>query len=417
MGWSSDGDPRLLAAMQYLCSKMMNRNELQLIQDETHIATKLRNRLLNELIEMTMGMYKVSLGHLKELVKKVHKSVHGLTMSDINPIDRQNFRSFEKIVEDRVLESLQKYVKGSEATIQYLKLCKEITSSFLDHSLEPNDRIFRMHHALYFLRIWKKNIILSRGKTLAKNFITTNAYTCIEINAKCMINLIQKFRDENTPELFLPTIFDSQTCEKTFRLLRSMGTINFTRINFSIYDLLHMIGRVEVQNSIAYVKLADKNVSFPPSHKRAEKTQIYALPTDEEIDSTLQRAKQSAIEDAHRFGLTTENIDIDSYKFVSGVETSEDEIEDITEDDFTNNDIELNDPDNDFTIYEDDEQTDVESLDEKSPFTIVTDEDGKESIVKKSCLVWMLTEPSVGLSKDRLRRVQVTKKRKHDQVQ
>lgn len=178
-----------------------------------------------------------------------------------------------------------------------------------------------------------------------------------------------------------------------------------------------MIGRVEVQNSIAYVKLADKNVSFPPSHKRAEKTQIYALPTDEEIDSTLQRAKQSAIEDAHRFGLTTENIDIDSYKFVSGVETSEDEIEDITEDDFTNNDIELNDPDNDFTIYEDDEQTDVESLDEKSPFTIVTDEDGKGSIVKKSCLVWMLTEPSVGLSKDRLRRVQVTKKRKHDQVQ
>lgn len=59
---------------------------------------------------------------------------------------------------------------------------------------------------------------------------------------------------------------------------------------------------------------------------------------------------------------------------------------------------------------------DIFLSDEKSPFTIVMDEDGKESIVKKSCLVWMLTEPSVGLSKDRLRRVQVTKKRKHDQV-
>lgn len=85
VGWSSDGDPRLLAAM---CYEISLNSLLQFIQDIIHIATKLRNRLLNELCEMMMGSSKVSLTYLKELVKNVHKSVHGLTMSDVPRTDK-----------------------------------------------------------------------------------------------------------------------------------------------------------------------------------------------------------------------------------------------------------------------------------------------------------------------------------------
>lgn len=308
-----------------------SRNEIEFVQDMTHVGTKLRNRLLNCHIEMIMGTSKVSVAHLKDVVKNVHKSVHGLTMSDVNPTDRQNFRSFQKIVDERVLESLQQNVRGSEATIQYLKLCSNVTSSFLDYELTPVDRIYRMYQAVYFLRIWRNHIKRSRFHTLGQNFITYNAYTCIEINARSLMKLIKKFRDDNMSELFLPTIFDSQTCEKTFRQLRSMGTVNFTPINFSTYDLLHMIGRIKVQNNIAYFELSDENVSFPVSHKRSQKTKVYSMPTDIEIDATLEKAKLKAIEEATAFKMIPE--DFDSYEIPSRLLIEGDET-DETDDDF-----------------------------------------------------------------------------------
>lgn len=46
-----------------------------------------------------------------------------------------------------------------------------------------------------------------------------------------------------------------------------------------------MIRRVEMQNEIAYIKLADHKVHFP--HKRAGKAIIFHLPSDDEIDATI----------------------------------------------------------------------------------------------------------------------------------
>lgn len=45
---------------------------------------------------------------------------------------------------------------------------------------------------------------------------------------------------------------------------------------------------------------------------------------------------------------------------------------------------------------------------ENSPFTTVIDENGMELVVRKSTLVWMLSERGAAISKDRLRRVQVS---------
>lgn len=45
-------------------------------------------------------------------------------------------------------------------------------------------------------------------------------------------------------------------------------------------------------------------------------------------------------------------------------------------------------------------------LDEKSPFVKVTDKSGKEMVVRKSSVCWLLSQDKFKLSSDRLQRVQ-----------
>lgn len=132
------------------------------IQDTEHIKTKMRNRLVNKCLKLMMGSYTVTAEHLKTLIRNEQKSAHGLNMSDASPVDRQNVASAERIMEERVIAALRRCVKGSEGTIKYLKICHDVTSSFLDHKIEPLERVFRMFRAVYFLRIWRNFIKESR---------------------------------------------------------------------------------------------------------------------------------------------------------------------------------------------------------------------------------------------------------------
>ena len=58
---------------------------------------------------------------------------------------------------------------------------------------------------------------------------------CIEINAHALINLVILLRDvHNKDKIFLTWLLGSQTCEKQFRLARSMTTTFSTIVYFSI---------------------------------------------------------------------------------------------------------------------------------------------------------------------------------------
>lgn len=388
IGWASDGDPRLLSAMCYQIVKQPT-NCIEYVQDMTHIATKLRNRLIN-MKTMNMGNRSVSINHLYQLLTNVQKSVHGLTKTDICPTDRQNFESFLKITNHRVIDALKKYIPNSEATAIYLQMCSDVTSSYLDYDITPLERIFRIHRWIFFLRIWKNYIKNSQYHNLQENFLTSNTYTGIEINGKSVLSLVDKFRRNETPHFFLLPVFDSQTCEKTFRQLRSMGTVNFTKINFSLYEIMHMVGRIELQNEIAYFKLPQKDVKFPTDHKRRQHTTLFDLPSNLDVASSLEDAKKAAIADAISLGMPPENFD--EYEFQSRVN------------------FETIESDRD-TLF-DEEVEEIENADddsnEHSPFTTVIDENGSEMVIRKSTLIWMLSEPSKAISKDRLRRVQVS---------
>lgn len=210
---------------------MIKPDGIPVTQDTIHLGGKLRNRMLNS--DMPIGNYTVSIDHLKSLMINVQKSVHGLIQNDICPEDRMNFPSFLKITHDRVITALEEHVAESNGTIQYLKMCKYVTSSFLEFDVKPLERIFAMFRGVFFFRICRQNVMSSDSLKLEFDFITSNASACIEINAKNLIFFLKKFRDQNTPELFLPPLLDSQACERMFGIFRSMGTTQYTKINFS----------------------------------------------------------------------------------------------------------------------------------------------------------------------------------------
>ncbi|CAF4302378.1 unnamed protein product [Rotaria magnacalcarata] len=72
------------------------------IIDATHLATKWRNRLLSSTVELRLGDQSISINHLYSIIDngKFTKIDDGLTKSDINPKDRQNFSSCVKLASD-----------------------------------------------------------------------------------------------------------------------------------------------------------------------------------------------------------------------------------------------------------------------------------------------------------------------------
>lgn len=375
-------------------------NETCYMQDAIHGGLKFRTCFLRTYAALPMGTKMASVSHLKVLIRDVQKSIHGLVISDISPVDRQNFKSLQKCMSTRTRNALRQYIPDSEATEFFLKLCFEVTSSLMDHEITPYERIEMLFHAIFFLRIWRK-WILNSSYVLKENFITSNAYLCTELNGQNLLKLIRIFRDENKPELFLTTLFDSQACERAFRQFRSMGTPNFTRINFSLLELLHMVRRIEVQNEILYRKLP-QNIDLPKLKKERQTTAIYVLPTEEEIEECLIRAKRFALNDASQFGMLIKADEIDECEIAmpNRLETN-DETNDSCEDEIENEIEKENCDDTDnFLILDTEEEEQSRSL------VAVTDHLGRKQMIRKSALVWQLSEGTKKISSDRLIRVQ-----------
>lgn len=318
MGFSADGDNRLLSSMIHNSHFNSSMESNQWFEDQNrnicyvfHSGLKLRNRLLKPSAVLKIGNKIASLAHLKILVNRIPKNEHGLTYSVICPDDRQNYNSLVRTMDPRVREALSKHVIGSEATIEYIRICSEITSSLYEEKLPLQERLFRLWRSTYFLRAWRYQLASTGTNNINTNFITRNAYACIEINARNLVILTKKFREADLTELFLPTLFNSQPCEETYRRMRSMGTINFTKINFTLLELIHLVGRVELLNDIVHFKLADYHVKFPRYRLNNAIAESFRLPSDKEIEECLQRAKSTAILDASRFGIAIAAADID----------------------------------------------------------------------------------------------------------
>lgn len=116
---------------------------LLFLQDGIHVITKWRNRLLSSTAELRFGSQYISIQHLFDIIENTNytKLDHGLTRSDLNPKDRQNYNSCIKISSDDVLNILAGDT-DTYGTYVYLKLMRMIILSYVEKTTGIKQRTY-----------------------------------------------------------------------------------------------------------------------------------------------------------------------------------------------------------------------------------------------------------------------------------
>ena len=214
------------------------------IQDPVHIAVKLKARLMKPSIILPMGKYLAGAHHLRFLQSFFGKDEHGLRERDLNHKDRQNFEAVLRICSMSV-DTLLKKLPDAKATNAYLEVIRCISDAFLDKKLTIINRITKAWFAVFFLRYWRRWLLLNDNYTLGNNFVTLNAYMCVELNAHSYAITLKELHIPGIQ--FCPWLLGSQSCERMFRAARSMTPTFSTMINFAMYGLLRRIHRIGIQ--------------------------------------------------------------------------------------------------------------------------------------------------------------------------
>lgn len=435
VAFSSDSDPRYNTSMRiesglgmnssgifpdvewFNCSKM---NDTVYIQDTEHIGTKLRNILLKtrNKLDLKIGNAQISVNHLDLILQNFSKDKHNLNPTTLNPLDKQNFDSVKRLYDERVLKLLSTEIPNSLGTVLFLKALKNIIDSYRDPNLSPEQRVYKIWHAVFIFRFWRQSIMEDPNMRLKDNFITVYTYVCIELNAHSMVSLILYLRSKNLPELFLPLLLGSQQCEKAFRQVRSITSAYYTATNCTLFEFMSRIGNTEFQNYIAYKALPDFN--FPriqDKFKNARQQKHFELPNEQALLNIIEAAKMDAIQDLKPFKLSPSVFESCNFTLNSMVhkDINLEENPPLGESDIENSenlntssdqkdklssikDAELRD-------YSIEKRINLNCLPPTAPFVKIILDSGKTIVVKKSSLCWIFTKDKTKVSTDRLLRV------------
>ena len=185
------------------------------IQDTVHIAVKLKSRLIKPSIILPLGKYLAGVHHLRLVQCTFGKDQHGLRESDLNHKDKQNYDAVLHITSRSVMTLLSQ-IPDANGTSSFLEVIRCVIDSFLDKKLDALSRVKSAWYAVFFVQYWRQWVLLSPHYTLGNNFITLNAYMCIELNAHSLITFLMTVRDSLPPDskCFLLWMLGSQSCEK-----------------------------------------------------------------------------------------------------------------------------------------------------------------------------------------------------------
>ena len=272
---------------------------ISFVQDVVHVGVKLKLRLLNQSVSLKMGPLEAGVHHLEQLRCKYGKEQHLLRERDLNCKDKQNYDAVLHIINAApLLDDLP----GAGATKCYVEIMESVVSSYLDKSLDIVCRIEKIWYAAFFLRYWRKWVLLHHLYTLKSNFITQNCYMCVELNAHALIVFVMTIRDrfQGNCSNFVPWMLGSQSCEQMFRTVRSMSSTFSTVLNFSVLGLLRRLHRLDIQLAIQ-ANLSD-TIKFPRLEKHSSKKgkKAHSKPsslaeiTDNVIAEAVQRGKEKA---------------------------------------------------------------------------------------------------------------------------
>ena len=163
-----------------------------------------------------------------------------------------------------------------------------------------------MWKSIFILRIWR-TWLDENDYAASEHFITSNAYTCTELNGHMLVNTTLRVMQGSLPQESLRVWkAGSQSCEQLFRLVRSMTPTFNTIINFTLKGLLHRIHKLAFLGAME----ATGKTEFPRAKRRL-------LQVQKEPDVTLKapssmviytqcfaEAKKQAIEECDKLSMT-----------------------------------------------------------------------------------------------------------------
>lgn len=278
------------------------------MQDTPHIATKMRNFFLKTKRRpqlLRFGNYYIQMSQLVFLLKHYKKDEHLLTESTLNPIDRQNYSSVVRMCSDKVIDLLTDRVPRSQGTVMFLKLIRDIIDAFSMKNISPLHRIKKIWYTLFLIRIWHNFVSSTKGLKLKDNFLTTNCYSCVELNAHNLVFIMLYLKRNDMSDYFLPFLYNSQPCEAFFRQIRSFTSTYSSKANCSVKEILGRIDKIQLLSDISI----DTRLEFP----RVDKTHqfrdqiVYQLPSKEEIFTQIEKCRMEAVSDAIKVGLLKDN--------------------------------------------------------------------------------------------------------------
>ena len=90
---------------------------------------------------------------------------------------------------------------------------------------------------------------------------------CVVLNEHALITYVLLIRDcfQGNVKKFLPWMLGSQTCEKTFRIIRNMSSTFSTVLNFSVLGLLRRLRQLEIQLTLQ--ANSEDVIRFPSKEK------------------------------------------------------------------------------------------------------------------------------------------------------
>ncbi|CAF0961057.1 unnamed protein product [Rotaria sordida] len=310
LGYATDGDPKYLRAMRLASNFFVNTQTLDIcndkllftvkipstwsnwyflgqsqlfifLQDGTHLCTKIRNRVLSKHVQLKMGLYKVSIKHLYDLIKNTNKMDHNLSKSDLNIHDKQNFISCQRISSDSVLNLLMINDQW-KATYNYMLILNLLIMTYTQSKISLLNRVFYAWIVVFYVRLWriwlritkkirKSSVKINKKSNEQSYFITSNALISLELNAHSLIYLYLLIEHDILPQSVADNVhlFSSQHCENIFRDARSLSGIYSTRINFTIKQFLKRIDKLNALTELKQFELTNEydKIIFPVHHK------------------------------------------------------------------------------------------------------------------------------------------------------
>ncbi|CAF4389598.1 unnamed protein product, partial [Rotaria magnacalcarata] len=187
---------------------------------------------------------------------------------------------------------LEKNEKAT-GTYVYLSLLRSIIAGFIERSTTVEERLFHVWTVIFTCRFWFSWIQYLEPENDNNNSETLSDLKKI-IKKKLPVDSLNTFA------------FNSQICENTFRIARSLSGSFSSNTNFSVKSFLKQCEKISIINSIKSRggQIGDYQFYFPQHHKNHKETYNYPKDHINELNLTeidIEIIIKNAFEEAKKY--------------------------------------------------------------------------------------------------------------------